>query len=232
MDKALGNTGLAKKTSKATSRSARFWDKNAERYSKSPVADEAAYQRKLQITRDYFRPDMTVLEFGCGTGSTALVHAPYVAHIRAIDISANMIEIAQAKAAAQDVENVTFEQSNIEDVTASEQSFDAVLGLNVLHLLEDREQVIAKVHRLLKPGGVFVTSTVCLGDRMRFFKAIIPIGKLFGLMPTVKVFTSKALEGSLTGAGFSIDHKWHPGSGKSYFRSVFIVAKKANASPS
>ncbi len=61
--------------------SARFWDKIAERYSKRPIVDEAAYQKKLQVTREYFRPDMEVLEFGCGTGSTAITHAPYVKHI-------------------------------------------------------------------------------------------------------------------------------------------------------
>ena len=45
-----------------------FWDKVAERYSKKPVANEAAYQRKLRVTREYLRPDMQVLEIGCGTG--------------------------------------------------------------------------------------------------------------------------------------------------------------------
>ena len=57
-------------------RRSRFWDRVAEGYAKKPVADEAAYQKKLQVTRDYFRPDMEVLEFGCGTGSTAIAHAP------------------------------------------------------------------------------------------------------------------------------------------------------------
>ena len=65
--------------------STRFWDKIAERYSKQPVADESAYQKKLKVTREHFRPDMEVLEFGCGTGSTAIAHAPYVKHIQAID---------------------------------------------------------------------------------------------------------------------------------------------------
>ncbi len=53
---------------------------------------------------------MEVLEFGCGTGTTAITHAPYVKHIRAIDISSNMIEIAQRKADAKNIKNVTFEQ--------------------------------------------------------------------------------------------------------------------------
>lgn len=61
-------------------RSEKFWDKIATRYSKKPVADEAAYQKKLQITQEYFRPDMEVLEIGCGTGSTAITHAPHVKH--------------------------------------------------------------------------------------------------------------------------------------------------------
>ena len=78
--------------------STKFWDKIAERYSKQPIADEAAYQKKLQVTREYFQPDMEIVEFGCGTGSTAITHAPYVKHIHAIDISSKMIEIAQGKA--------------------------------------------------------------------------------------------------------------------------------------
>ena len=86
----------------------KFWDKIAERYSKKPVADEAAYQKKLEVTRSYFHFEMKVLEFGCGTGSTAIAHAPYVKHILAIDISSKMIEIARAKAAADKVKNVTF----------------------------------------------------------------------------------------------------------------------------
>jgi ubiquinone/menaquinone biosynthesis C-methylase UbiE len=203
--------------------SAKFWDKIANRYSKRPVADEASYQEKLRVTRTYFRPDMKVLEFGCGTGSTAINHSPYVGHIHAIDISSKMIEIAQAKAGGGNVSNVTFEQSTIEGVSVPDQSLDAVLGLSILHLLEDKEGAIKKVHRMLKPGGVFVTSTTCLGDSLKFFKLIAPVGKLFGLMPLLKVFTTGELVASLTDAGFEIDHQWQPGKGK----AVFIVAKKA-----
>ena len=213
------------------SRSARFWDRVAERYSRKPIADEAAYQRKLQVSRAYFRPDMTVLEFGCGTGSTAILHAPHVGHIRAIDISLKMIEIARGKADAQNVDNITFDQSTIEEFTAADQTFDAVLGLSILHLLDNRTAVIAKIHRLLKPGGVFITSTVCLGDTMRIFKIIAPIGKFVGLMPTVKVFTTTQLEGSLTDIGFDIDYRRQPDKGRSKISSVFIVAKKAEVPP-
>jgi ubiquinone/menaquinone biosynthesis C-methylase UbiE len=204
--------------------SAKFWDRIAERYSRRPVADEAAYQKKLQVTREHFHPDMEVLEFGCGTGSTAITHAPHVKHIQAIDISSKMIAIAQGKADANNVVNVTFRQSTIDEFSVSDQTFDAVLGLSILHLLDNKEETIAKIYRMLKPGGIFVTSTVCLGDSMmRFLKPIVPVGRFFGLMPLVKVFTAKELEHSVTDAGFEIDYKWQPSKDK----AVFIVAKKA-----
>lgn len=202
--------------------STQFWDKVAEKYAKQPIADEAAYQKKLAVTRDYFRSDMEVLEIGCGTGSTAILHAPYVKHIRAVDFSANMIAIAQGKAKAEHINNVTFQQATIEDLDTPAQSLDAVLGLSILHLLRDREAAMARVYQMLKPGGVFVTSTACIGNTMSWFKLIAPIGRFLGFFPFVAVFTTQDLETSLTRAGFELDYQWQPSKGK----AVFIVAKK------
>ena len=201
----------------------RFWDKIAERYSRRPIPDQAAYQKKLQVTRGYLQSDMEVLEFGCGTGSTAITHAPYVKHIHAIDISPKMIEIAQGKADAKTVTNVTFERSSISEFSVPDRTLDAVLGLSILHLLENKEDVISKVHRMLKPGGIFVTSTPCLGDTMKFLRVVAPIGQFFGLMPLVKVFTTEELEDALANGDFEIDCQWQPGKGK----AAFIVAKKS-----
>ncbi len=202
-------------------RRAKFWDRIAERYARSPIADEASYKKKLQITQDYLQPGMKVLEFGCGTGSTALIHAPHVKHIHAIDISSRMIEIARGKADASRTTNITFDQSSFDDFDAPDQSFDAVFGLSILHLLENRDAAISKVYRLLRPRGIFVSSTACIGDWMKWFKLVTPIGKLSGLLPLVKVFTSEELVASLVNAGFEIDHRWQPARDK----AVFIVAR-------
>jgi len=203
---------------------AKFWDRHAERYAKSAISDEASYQRKLKTTQDYLRPDMEVLELGCGTGSTAIVHAPFVHHVHATDVSGKMLEIAKGKADAAGINNITFEQSTIEALDVPSGSLDVVLTLSVLHLLEDKERAIAKVHEWLKPGGLFITSTPCLGETMvmKIFKVIGPVGKALGLLPPLKVFTVSALLHSLTSADFLIEHQWQPGKGK----AVFIVAKK------
>lgn len=202
---------------------ARFWDNVAPRYSKKPVSDEASYQKKLKITQEYFRPDMEVLELGCGTGSTAMVHAPFVKHIHAVDISARMLEIAKGKVETAGIDNITFECAAIDDFTAADESLDAVLALSLLHLVTDKEAAMASIHRMLKPGGLFVSSTVCLGENMmRYIRFINPLGRALGLMPMVKVFTAKEMEDSVTAAGFEIERLWLPPDGI----TAFIVARK------
>lgn len=199
-----------------------FWDRIAEKYAKKPVPDEAVYQRKLDVTRDYLRPDMDVLEFGCGTGSTAIAHAPYVRHILATDISPKMLDIGRGRAADAGVDNVEFRHVTIEDLDLASESIDAVLGLSILHLLDDQGSAIAKVHAMLKPGGVFVSSTACLGDTMKWFKFVGPIGHALGLIPKVSVFSQDELLQSMVDAGFEIDHLWRPAKGA----AVFAVARK------
>ena len=93
----------------------KFWDKIADKYSKQPIGDEESYQHKLETTRELLKPDMELLEFGCGTGNTAVKHAPFVKHIHAIDISSGMLEFAKGNAADAGVENITFEQAGISD---------------------------------------------------------------------------------------------------------------------
>lgn len=198
-----------------------FWNKAAKRYVKSPMKDEVTYQKKLAITREYFSPESKVLEFGCGSGGTALLHSPYVKHILATDISDKMIEIAEQKAADAGVNNVSFQQGTLDSLDIEPESFDAVLGLNVLHLLEDVDGTIKQVHQLLKPGGVFVSSTGLVGQLNIAFRLFIKGMQLLGMAPFIARLTKPQLVKSLTEAGFSIEHEWQPNRG-----SLFIVAKK------
>lgn len=202
-------------------KTARFWDFIAKRYARQPIADEASYQKKLEVTQTYFRPDSEVLEFGCGTGSTAIVHAPKVKHIRATDVSSKMLKIARGKVETQGIENITFEQVTIEDLEAPDGSVNMVMAHSILHLLEDKEAAIAKAFKMLKPGGVFVTSTVCLGNS-KWFRFIAPVGHFLGVLPLVNFFTAEELETAFTDAGFEIDYKWRPGPDK----AVSMIGKK------
>ncbi len=198
-----------------------FWDKNAPRYAKSPIRDEETYRKKLAITQEYFKPDWSVLEFGCGTGSTAIIHAPYVKHIVATDISEKMLEIAKRKARDAGVENISFRQGTLEGIKPEKEAFDAILGLNVLHLLEDVDSTLSRVHELLKPGGIFVSSTALVGEISFLWRLLIPAMQLLRLAPYVNRFGKEELISKLTKAGVRVDQEWQPGKA-----SVFIVAKK------
>lgn len=202
--------------------SARFWDRIAKRYARTPIADVAAYEKKLEITRQYFDKDSNVLEFGCGTGSTAIALAPFVRRIRATDISSGMLDIARAKVAEANVNNVDFEQASIESVVVEDGSLDVVMGMSILHLVDARSAAIDRVWRMLKPGGVFVSSTACLADSHWFLRPVLPIGRVFGWLPHVAFFTRRELEASLTTAGFGVELSWQPARRK----AVFVVARK------
>ncbi|MCP8884763.1 class I SAM-dependent methyltransferase [Devosia sp. XJ19-1] len=199
-----------------------FWDKMADKYAAQPIADEAAYRTKLARTQSHFTPEMDIFEFGCGTGGTAITHAPHVRHVHAVDFSARMLDMARQKAKAAGVDNVTFEQGDITSLSIAPASYDMVLGLSILHLLKDRQAVIDRVFAILKPGGRFVSSTACIGDSMKWLGVIAPLGRAFGLLPMLNVMTHDQLRDSLTRAGFAIEHDWRPNP----HAAVFIIARK------
>lgn len=202
----------------------RFWDKLARRYAAQPIADQASYERKLAETRTFIRPDSEVLEFGCGTGTTALTHAPYAGHIHGIDFSKAMIDICREKASAAGVSNVTFTQGTLDDIP-DEPRYDIVMGMSILHLLSDWQGTIKKAFGLLKPGGAFITSTVCIGGRYWAMRMILPLPRKLGLLPDIQFITAEQLKSEMQRAGFTLDRDWRP----TPKASIFIVAIKPKA---
>ena len=57
---------------------ARFWDRIARKYAADPIKDMDGYARTVDRTRHHLRSTDTVLELGCGTGTTALKLAAHV----------------------------------------------------------------------------------------------------------------------------------------------------------
>ncbi|MGB0681808.1 MAG: class I SAM-dependent methyltransferase [Magnetovibrionaceae bacterium] len=203
-------------------RESRFWDRIASKYAAKPVPDAGLYEKKLAATRALLTPDARVLEFGCGTGSTAIKLAPHARSILATDFSERMIEIARDKAVAEGLENVRFEQVSIEGLQADDCGFDMVLGHSILHLVDDPSAVLAKVHRILKPKGCFVSSTACLADGLRIFKWIGPPLAALGAIPKLQVFSRLDLLAMFDRAGFDVETEWQPGARK----GIFLVARK------
>ena len=204
-------------------RSDTFWDSAADKYARKPIGNEAAYAQTLDRTRAYLSPDQNVLEIGCGTGTTALRLAHSVGHLTATDISSRMIEIAEGKAKDQATNNVTFAQKTIDDIAQGSERFDVVLGFNILHLLDQPEDAIAALHKVIKPGGMFITKTPCLGEKLWYLKPLIWVMQKLGKAPRVHFLNYARLEGMIHTAGFEVIET---GSYPASTGSRFIVAKR------
>jgi ubiquinone/menaquinone biosynthesis C-methylase UbiE len=211
---------------------ARFWDRAARKYAASRIADMAGYERTLARTRQLLRPTDKVLELGCGTGTTALNLAPSLGALVATDAAAGMIAIAREKAAAAGCTNVTFEQASLDaslDTAVHEAgAFDAVLAFNLLHLVRDVPAALARVRRLLRPDGLFVSKTPCLGDApalMRLaVRVLVPVAQRIGKAPYVAMLTGDALKREIAGAGFAlVEEARHASKGRDI--RLFLVAR-------
>lgn len=202
--------------------SAAFWDRTAAKYAKSPIPNEAVYEQKLASTREYLTPDSLVLEIGCGTGTTALRHAPFAKQIDAWDISNKMLDIARQKQQDQGITNVNFHCAEAASLTLPEGHYDLAMAHSILHLLDNKEATLREIHRALKPGGIFVSSTACLGNKMNWLKIIARPMQLLGFWPSVYFFTSKELEKSIIDCGFEIEESWLPPKAIAHF---FIARK-------
>lgn len=203
-------------------RSEWFWNMIAKNYSRQAIADETSYQHKLALTQSYFKPDMRVLEFGCGTGSTALIHAPHVSHIDGIDYSSNMVEIANGKVRDSGPANVAFHQATIESWPVPDDPYDVVMGMSILHLLQNHRAVLKRVRDMLPVGGLFFSSTVCLGDMKGVVpKVIVPVASRLRILPHLALIQGHALLQDIEEAGFEIDQSWRPGPDS----SIFVAAR-------
>jgi arsenite methyltransferase len=163
-----------------------FWDGIAEKYSRQRVADPAAFQKKIAITQALMSSDDVVLDVGCGTGSLALILAPFAKHVHGLDVSQEMIRIARAK--AEQVANATFHVGNWDDtLTFEPETLDGICAFSLLHLLEDPAAALKHFHRLLKPGGFFVASTVCLADSWVPYAPLLRAMRWLGKAPFVNI---------------------------------------------
>lgn len=204
-----------------------FWDDLAERYARQPVANPGAFERKIAVTRSRMKPSDVVLDIGCGTGSLALKLAPSGATIHGLDLSSEMIRIARGKAEAQGAPNVCFHVGPFESCELFEpESVDVICAYSLLHLVHDLPATLDHIFRLLRPGGIFISSTVCLGDSWVPYRPILQVLRWLGKAPRVSTLRQGALTEELRRSGFTGVEQ--PGVGADS-TIAFLVAEKPHA---
>jgi 2-polyprenyl-3-methyl-5-hydroxy-6-metoxy-1,4-benzoquinol methylase len=162
-------------------------------------AGKLRWARRVKMLSSHLRPGMIVLELGCGTGTFTRELARSGADVIAIDVSAELLEIARANCSAP---NVQYQIQNAYALSYSEGVFDSVVGSSVLHHLEV-EEALRNIYRVLKPGGtIFFTEPNMLNPQIAVQKNIPWIKRKLGDSPAETAFFRWPLERLLEQTGY------------------------------
>ena len=164
-----------------------FWNKQAKKYDYSERQFKHVFKKVISKTKEYLNANDNVLDFGCATGTKTLELAGATKQIHGIDISDEMIKEATKKKNELKNMNASFTHGTIFKNDLEKASFDKIISYGVIHLLDDKEKVIQRIHELLKPEGLFISTTACLKNKMAFknrleFSAFLFIKRL-GIFP-------------------------------------------------
>lgn len=182
-----------------------FWDKMSTKYDSqvnSKYGD--TYAETIKITKKYLKDTNVVLDYGCGTGITTIELSENVEKIHAIDISENMISVAKSKSEKRGISNIHFDVKDIFNKKLEKSSFDVIMGFNILYFIKDIDNVMNRINELLKPNGIFISATDCLGEKRTLITATQSLLSKIGVIPYMRKFKISELEGIVEAGNFSI----------------------------
>jgi ubiquinone/menaquinone biosynthesis C-methylase UbiE len=148
-------------------RDRRFWERHAARYDRSVKLFASPLVRVRTLVSEAVSGAGNVLEVAAGTGFFTVAMAPRVGRLVATDYADAMLAVLREKTRAAGRSNVVCEPADLYALAYPDESFDAVVACNVLHLVPDLPAALHALLRVLRVGGTLVAPTFCHDETLR-----------------------------------------------------------------
>jgi len=123
-------------------------------------------------------PGLRVLDVACGTGNLAVIAARHGCRVSGIDIAANLLDQARARAAAERLP-IGFEEGDAEALPFEKNTFDLTLSMFGVMFTPQPSLATTELRRVTRPGGQIAlanwTPEGFIGKMFRIFKAHLPL---------------------------------------------------------
>ena len=173
-----------------------FWERFAFLYPTLMKTNDKTFDKVCNEFSKHLNSDMNVLESACGTGQITFRLAEKVNHWTATDFSSKMVEQTRKRNTRR---NVNFSIEDATSLSYDDNSFDAVVISNALHIMPHPEKALQEIHRVLKPNGILFSPTFVFEKNAP--KIYIWIMKKFGFT-VYHEWNSKQLAKYIEGFGF------------------------------
>ncbi len=158
-----------------------FWDMIARLYD----TVQGTFSRKsialmCKAVADKIPEGAYVLDCAAGTGILTMAAAKKAKHVLCTDMSRAMLIEAMKKARRLGVHNVSFAKRDITALKDKDNTFEAVVAGNVIHLLDEPEKAFSELLRVTKVGGRVLIPTYLVAEGSLLARTAVKIYRLFG----------------------------------------------------
>lgn len=202
----------------------KFWQRYAPIYAGFMKSADKSYDEICGKVEGYLRSDMKVLELACGTGAFTLRLADKAKSWEATDFAENMIKEAKAAYAksGREISGLHFSVQDATNLPYEDESFDAVMIANALHIMPEPKKALAEIHRVLKKDGLLYAPTFVHGEGAAFaFRS--GLIEFFGFKAFIKP-TNEEFAQFIGEQGFEVLE--HDGVGSKVAPLCCLIAKK------